>query len=168
MAFFLNVSNSRKKTDVENTFLSRREITCDFNGLGGSLTKIQALEMVTKEYGLDGKTVVPMILENHVGRTQVTGTFYVYDDVKLAKSHVIPNIFARLEKANAKIAEKAEEEEKKKASAKEAEKEAVTADSNTTKLSAESLARINLDAKLLEKLDKIEKISEKITRRKSY
>ena len=44
----------------------------------------------------------------------------------------------------------------------------VTADSNTTKLSAESLARINLDAKLLEKLDKIEKISEKITRRKSY
>ena len=112
------------KTDVENTFLSRREITCDFNGLGGSLTKIQALEMVTKEYGLDGKTVVPMILENHVGRTQVTGTFYVYDDVKLAKSHVIPNIFARLEKANAKIAEKAEEEEKKKASAKEAEKEA--------------------------------------------
>ena len=93
------------KTDVENTFLSRREITCDFNGLGGSLTKIQALEMVTKEYGLDGKTVVPMILENHVGRTQVTGTFYVYDDVKLAKSHVIPNIFARLEKANAKIAE---------------------------------------------------------------
>ena len=113
------------KTDVENTFLSRREITCDFNGLGGSLTKIQALEMVTKEYGLDGKTVVPMILENHVGRTQVTGTFYVYDDVKLAKSHVIPNIFARLEKANAKIAEKAEEEEKKKASAKEAEKDLV-------------------------------------------
>ena len=81
------------KTDVENTFLSRREITCDFNGLGGSLTKIQALEMVTKEYGLDGKTVVPMILENHVGRTQVTGTFYVYDDVKLAKSHVIPKTY---------------------------------------------------------------------------
>ena len=45
------------KTDVENTFLSRREITCDFNGLGGSLTKIEALKMVTKEYGLDGKTV---------------------------------------------------------------------------------------------------------------
>ncbi len=111
------------KTDVENTFLSRREITCDFNGLGGSLTKIEALKMVTKEYGLDGKTVVPMILENHVGRTQVTGTFYVYDDEKLAKSHVIPNIFARLEKANAKIAAKTEEEAKKKASAEEAAKE---------------------------------------------
>ena len=39
----------------------------------------------------------------------------------------------------------------------------VTADSNTTKLSAESLARINLDAKLLEKLDKIEKIARKYT-----
>ncbi len=44
----------------------------------------------------------------------------------------------------------------------------VTADSNTTKLSAESLARINLDARLLEKLEKIEKASEKIIRRKSY
>ncbi len=44
----------------------------------------------------------------------------------------------------------------------------VMADSNTTKVSAESLARINLDETLLEKLDTMEKISEKIIRRKSY
>ena len=111
------------KTDFENTFLSRREITCDFNGLGGSLTKLQALEMVTKEYNLDGKTVVPIILKNHVGRTQITGTFYVYEDEKLAKSHIIPNIFARLEKANAKAAEKTKAAAKEKASADEAAKE---------------------------------------------
>ena len=43
---------------------------------------------------------------------RVTGTFYAYDDVKLAKSHVF---ICKTEKANAKIAEKAEEEEKKKA-----------------------------------------------------
>ncbi|MDI1495513.1 MAG: hypothetical protein K8823_821 [Cenarchaeum symbiont of Oopsacas minuta] len=44
----------------------------------------------------------------------------------------------------------------------------ITADSNTTRLSAESLSRMNIDAVLLEKLDKIEKTSEKIIRRKSY
>ena len=31
-------------------FLSRREIVCDFNGLGGKLKKLEAIEMITKEF----------------------------------------------------------------------------------------------------------------------
>ncbi len=135
------------KTDFENTFLSRREITCDFNGLGGSLTKLQALEMVTKEYNLGGKTVIPIILKNHVGRTQITGTFYVYEDEKLAKSHIIPNILARLEKANAKAAEKIEAAAKEKASADEAAKEKASADEAAKeKASADEAAKEKTDA----------------------
>ena len=38
--------------DVENSFLSRREITCNFQGLGGKLKKKEAVEMVTKEFNL--------------------------------------------------------------------------------------------------------------------
>ncbi len=92
-------------TDVENTFLSRREITCNFAGLGGKLKKLEAIDMITKEFKLDGKVVIPIGLKNQVGKPMVTGTFYVYDDEELAKKHVNPTIFSRLEKTKAKIAE---------------------------------------------------------------
>ncbi len=92
-------------TDVNNTFLSRRELTCNFKGLGGKLKKLEALDMVTKEFKLDGKVVVPMGLKTHVGKPLITGTFYVYDDEKLAKKHINPTIFSRIEKTKAKLAE---------------------------------------------------------------
>ena len=37
-------------TDVDNTFLSRRELTCNFAGLAGKLKKLEAVDMVTKEF----------------------------------------------------------------------------------------------------------------------
>ena len=63
--------------DVDNTFLSRRELTCNFAGLGGKLNKLEAIDMITKEFKLDGKLVIPMKLENHVGKSMITGTFFV-------------------------------------------------------------------------------------------
>ena len=90
-------------TDFDNSFLSRRELTCNFTGLGGKLKSLEAVDMVTKELKLDGKFVIPMRLKTHVGKSHVTGTFYVYDDDGLAKKHVNPSIFSRLERAKAKI-----------------------------------------------------------------
>jgi len=92
-------------SDVNNTFLSRRELTCDFAGLGGKLKNMEAVDMVTKEFKLDGKVVIPMRLKTHVGMSKVTGIFYVYEDEGLAKKHINPTIFSRLEKTKAKIAE---------------------------------------------------------------
>ena len=92
-------------TDVDNTFLSRRELTCNFTGLGGKLKKLEAVDMITKEFKLDGKVVIPMGLKNHVGKPVITGTFYVYDDEVLAKRHVNPTIFSRLEKTKTKLIE---------------------------------------------------------------
>ena len=92
-------------SDVNNTFLSRRELTCDFPGLSGKLKSMEAVDMVTKEFKLDGKVVVPMRLKTHVGMSKVTGIFYVYEDEGLAKKHINPTIFSRLEKIKAKIAE---------------------------------------------------------------
>ena len=89
-------------TDVDNTFLSRREITCNFAGLAGKLKKLEAIDMITKEFKLDNKVVIPMRLKTHVGKPIVTGTFYVYDDEGLAKKHINPTIFSRLEKTKAK------------------------------------------------------------------
>ncbi len=92
-------------SDVNNTFLSRRELTCNFAGLGGKLKSMEAVDMVTKEFKLDGKVVIPMRLKTHVGMSKVTGIFYVYEDEGLAKKHINPTIFSRLEKTKAKIAE---------------------------------------------------------------
>jgi len=91
-------------SDVNNTFLSRRELTCDFAGLGGKLKTLEAVDMITKEFKLDGKIVIPMRLKTNVGMLNVTGTFYVYDDEALAKKHINSTIFSRLEKTKAKIA----------------------------------------------------------------
>lgn len=87
--------------DVNNSFLSRREITCTFAGIGGKLKKLDAVDMVKKQFKLDGKIVIPINMKNHTGRPSITGTFYVYDDENLAKRQINPVIFKRLEKAKA-------------------------------------------------------------------
>ena len=92
-------------SDVNNTFLSRRELTCNFAGLAGKLKKLEAVDMITKEFNLTDKVIIPMLLQSHSGKSTTTGTFFVYDDEGLAKKHVNPTIFARFEKAKAKQAE---------------------------------------------------------------
>ena len=116
-------------SDVNNTFLSRRELTCDFPGLSGKLKSMEAVDMVTKEFKLDGKVVVPMRLKTHVGMSKVTGIFYVYEDEGLAKKHINPTIFSRLEKIKVKIAE-----------AEKAKDEAVAAEAPAEEKSAEAPA----------------------------
>ena len=92
-------------SDVTNPLLSRRELTCSFAGLGGRLNRLESVEMVTRQYSLDGKTIIPIRLQNQVGLTTMTGLFYVYDDEALARRHINPAVFSRLEKSRAKAAE---------------------------------------------------------------
>ena len=115
--------------DVENSFLSRREITCNFQGLGGKLKKKEAVDMVTKEFNLAEKTVIAINLKNQTGKPNVTGMFYVYDNEELARKQVNPTIFERLERRAKKDAEEAKaeapaEEAKAEAPAEEAKAEA--------------------------------------------
>jgi len=104
--------------DVKNNLLSRREITCTFKGLAGKLKKLEAIDIVSKQYNLDGKVIVPIMLKNDTGRPMISGTFYVYDDEKLAHAHLKPAIFKRLEKAKGG-GEKTEGETKEGAAEKE-------------------------------------------------
>jgi len=120
-------------SDVNNSFLSRREITCDFKGLGGKLKKLEAIEMITKEFKLDGKLVIPIKLQNHTGIAKITGIFYVYDDEILAKKHINPVIFTRLDKAKTPKEKKEEvkaDDKEKKEEVKADDKPAVTEGSN--------------------------------------
>jgi len=97
--------------DVKNSFLSRREITCTFAGVGGKLKKLDAVDMIKKEFKLDGKIIIPINMKNHTGRPSITGTFYVYDDENLAKKQINPVIFKRLDKAKAAKEKPAEAKE---------------------------------------------------------
>jgi ribosomal protein S24E len=100
--------------DVKNPLQSRREITCTFRGLAGRLKKIEAIDMISKQFNLEGKVVVPILLKNETGKPLVSGTFYVYEDEKLAKQHLKAAVFKRLEKAKgvpAKPEEKASQPE---------------------------------------------------------
>ncbi len=86
-------------SDVKNSFLSRREITCTFAGVGVKLKKLEAIDMIKKEFKLDGKFIIPIKMKNDTGRPSIVGTFYVYEDENLAKKQINPVIFKRLEKA---------------------------------------------------------------------
>ena len=109
-------------SDIENSFLSRREITCNFQGLGGKLKRKEAVDMITKEFNLSDKTVIAINMKNQTGRPNVTGMFYVYDNEELAKKQVNPTIFERLERQEKKDAEAAPAEEVKSEAPAEGEK----------------------------------------------
>ena len=123
-------------SDENNSFLSRREIICDFNRLGGKLKKLEAVEMITKELKLDGKIVIPIKLQNYTGQPKITGTFYVYEDEKLAKEHVNPIIFDRLDKAKNVDKEKKDEPAKADAEPAKADAEPAKADAEPAKADA--------------------------------
>jgi len=112
--------------DMKNSLLARREITCTFRGLSGRLKKLEAVDMITKQFNLEGKIVIPVLLKNQTGIPTVSGTFYVYDDENLAKQHLKAAIFKRLEKAKAGPAKDEEvkeaQAEKKESKPKEADK----------------------------------------------
>ena len=42
--------------DKTNSFLDRREITCNFKAVGGKLKQNEAVDMIKKEFKLDGKS----------------------------------------------------------------------------------------------------------------
>ena len=109
--------------DVKNPLLSRREITCTFKGLSGRLKKLEAVDMISKQFSLEGKVVVPVLLKNATGKPLVSGTFYVYEDEKLARQHLKDAVFKRLEKAKGAGAKPEETEQTEAKPAEEKPKE---------------------------------------------
>ena len=78
--------------------------------------------------------MIPIKLQNHTGQPKITGTFYVYDDEKLAREHVNPIIFDRLDKAKSPKEEKKDE---KAAEPAKADAEPAKADAEPAKADAE-------------------------------
>ncbi len=126
--------------DRTNALLKRREVRCLFKGYAGKLSRNDAVNLLSQQLKLDKKFVIPITLKCETGKTNVKGTFYVYDDEGIAKKHLPKYVFLRLlskeerkkvreaEKAKAKkpeggAAPKAEAPKEEKAEAKEEKKE---------------------------------------------
>ena len=91
--------------DKTNSFLDRREITCSFKAVGGKLKQNEAVDMITKECKLDGKTVIAIDMKNQTGKPNISATFYVFDDEKIARRQINPVIFERLDRKKVKAEE---------------------------------------------------------------
>ena len=96
--------------------------------MGDALKKLDAARLVSEKLGLDGKTVVPVSMGTQVGMPSRTGTFYVYDDEKLAYKQVDPSVMARLDKARKAEAEKEKAEATAENATGQATEEAAQAD----------------------------------------
>ena len=71
--------------------------------MSGRLDKAQSVQTITEDLNLDkDKFVIPIKLQNQVGRPDVVGTFYVYDDERLARKHISPDVIKRSEKSSSK------------------------------------------------------------------
>ena len=85
--------------------------------------------MISKKFNFEGKIVIPILLKNETGRPVVSGSFYVYEDEKLAKEHLKAAIFARIDKAKG-VSAKAEGKDPAEQTEAPAEKEAPKEESN--------------------------------------
>ncbi len=103
--------------DRTNALLKRREVRCLFKGHAGKLSRNDAVNLLSEQLKLDKKFVIPITLKCETGRTDVKGTFYVYDDEGLAKKHLPKYVFLRLlskeERKKVREAEKAKAKAKK-------------------------------------------------------
>ena len=105
--------------DKTNALLKRREVRCLFKGQAGKLSRNDAVNLLTGQLKLDKKFVIPVTLKCETGKTDVKGTFYVYDDESLAKKHLPKYSFLRL--LSKEERKKVAEAEKVKAKAKKQE-----------------------------------------------
>lgn len=105
--------------DKTNALLKRREVRCIFKGQAGKLSRNDAVNLLAEQLKLDKKFVIPVTLKCETGKTDVKGTFYVYDEESLAKKHLPKYVFLRL--LSKEERKKVIEAEKAKAKAKKPE-----------------------------------------------
>ncbi len=80
---------------VENKVLGRKEVRYIFENASGKLSRVEAAKMVASDLGVEVSQVFVLNLDASHGTSDVEGTFYVYDDPKLANVQLQKYIFLR-------------------------------------------------------------------------
>ena len=81
--------------DENNVLLNRREVACIFKGMGGKLSRKDAVDMLKEELNID-KMIIPIRLSCESGKRDVKALFYIYDDETTAKKYLPEYLFKRL------------------------------------------------------------------------
>jgi ribosomal protein S24E len=91
---WLNMSLERTKL-FENALLGRREATYLFKESAGMLSRPQAVKIVANDLGVKEDNIVPIAIRGKHGTRDVVGTFYVFEDMKVAKDQLPKYMFLR-------------------------------------------------------------------------
>ena len=104
------------RNEDRNDLLGRKEVSCTFNSMAGSLRRQDAVKMVAEKMKVDVKSIYPIYLRIITGTRNVSGLFYIYDDPKDAEKQIPKHITLRMlskEEREKAIKEVKEEESKK-------------------------------------------------------
>ena len=72
--------------DHDNSLLNRREISVIFSNAAGKIKRIEAAQLVANKNNVDPKNVIPISMNGQKGKTDLHGTFYIYNSLEQAKS----------------------------------------------------------------------------------
>jgi small subunit ribosomal protein S24e len=67
--------------DRNNRLLNRREIKLILKDASGRLSRMNAADLIAKEFNADRKAVVPIKMGSEKGSTDIHSTFYIYESV---------------------------------------------------------------------------------------
>ncbi|MGQ9718271.1 MAG: hypothetical protein ACUVWK_00215 [Nitrososphaerales archaeon] len=84
------------REEVRNDLLGRREVSCTFNSMAGSLRRQDAVKMVAEKMKVDVKSVYLISLRIITGTRNVSGLFYIYDNPKDAEKQLSKHITLRM------------------------------------------------------------------------
>jgi small subunit ribosomal protein S24e len=74
--------------DRNNSLLNRREVKVTFKNAAGRVKRIDASEMLAKQFNIDKKAVIPVRMSGETGKTDLHGTFYIYHNEEEAKKQL--------------------------------------------------------------------------------
>lgn len=90
----MTMSLERTKV-VDNSLLGRKEATYIFRGSSGLLSRAQAVKMVASDLGAKEENVIAVSLEGRHGSRDLVGTFYLFEDMKVARAQLPKYVFLR-------------------------------------------------------------------------
>jgi len=104
--------------DNRNDLLGRREISCTFNSLAGSLTRQDALKKISEKLNIDFNKIYLISLKTKTGTRDVSGLFYIYDTLEDVKKQLPKYVFLRMstKEEREKMIKEAKKKEVKKGS----------------------------------------------------
>ncbi|MGD1835364.1 MAG: hypothetical protein ACPKQO_06545 [Nitrososphaeraceae archaeon] len=74
--------------DKKNIMLNRKEIKILLKDAAGKISRLELINIIAKNFGIDKKKVFPISIDGEKGKKDVHALVFVYDSEELAKKHL--------------------------------------------------------------------------------